>query len=218
MNRLFGSGKKGPAPSLNDAIGRLDERVAAIDEKIKKLDGDLLRYKEQLAKLPPNHPSREAIRKQAAQCLQQRKQYEQQRMSMMGTSFNLEQANFTVESLRGTRETVAAMQASAQEMKRATRSLNLDRVEDLRDTLQDMMAEAEEVNQVLSRSYETPDYVDEADLEAELEALEEYQGIEAQPSYLMTDLPAAPDAASATREPTKDTQQMRISSPEMQSK
>lgn len=213
MNRLFGSGKKEAAPSLNDTLGRLDERVSAIDGKIRKLDGDLLRYKEQLAKLPPGHPSRETLRRQAAQCLQQRKQYEQQRMSMMGTSFNLEQANFTVESLRGTRETVAAMQASAQEMKRATRAMDLGKVEDLRDTMEEMMGEAEEINQVLSRSYGTPDYVDEADLEAELEALEEYQGIEEQPSYLVADLPAAPSAAAARE---TEGERARIASPEMQ--
>lgn len=213
MNRLFGSGKKEPAPSLNDAIGRLDERVAAIDGKIKKLDEDLLRYKGQLAKLLPNHPNSENIRRQAAQCLQQRKQYERQRMAMMGTSFNLEQANFTVESLRGTRETVAAMQASAKEMKKAAKTMDLDKVEDLRDTLEEMMGEAEEINQVLSRSYETPDYVDEADLEAELEALEEY---EAQPSYLMTDLPAAPSAV--TPKDAAEEKHLRVATPEMQSK
>jgi hypothetical protein len=36
----------------------------------------------------------------------------------------------------------------------------------MQDELQDLMEESNEVQELLARSYSTPDYVDEADLEA----------------------------------------------------
>jgi len=71
MNRLFGaSSSKKPKPSLQDAIAAVratplfisvhfeltwfhqtDARVGTIEVKIKKLDGELGRYKEQMSKL-----------------------------------------------------------------------------------------------------------------------------------------------------------------------
>jgi hypothetical protein len=51
MQRIFGKKKEtGPAPSLSDAGGRVDERVKGLDEKIKGLDQELLRYKAALQK------------------------------------------------------------------------------------------------------------------------------------------------------------------------
>ena len=68
MNRIFGTsaGKK-PKPTLQDAINSVrqprhgpnplahplqtDTRIASIEVKIKKLDGELIRYKEQMSKM-----------------------------------------------------------------------------------------------------------------------------------------------------------------------
>jgi hypothetical protein len=51
MQRIFGKKKEeGPAPSLADAGGRVDARVKGLDDKIKGLDQELLRYKTALQK------------------------------------------------------------------------------------------------------------------------------------------------------------------------
>jgi charged multivesicular body protein 5 len=116
----------------------------------------------------------------------------------MGQSFNLEQANFTVESLRSTAETVTVMKTAAKEMKQNMKAMNIDKVEDLRDELAELMEDSNEINEVLSRSYGTPEYLDEADLEAELGMLQEFQGIEENPSYL-DDIPSAPTTTKVNR-------------------
>ena len=78
------------------------------------------------------------------------------------------------------------------------KQMNIDRVEDLRDELTEMMQDSAEINEVLSRSYETPDsYVDEADLEAELGALNEMD-MESAGGYLDA-LPTAPTQTAAGR-------------------
>lgn len=68
MNRIFGtSASKKPAYSITDAISSVrcfafrilriltdlqtDSRIQSIDVKIKKLDGELGRYKDQMSKL-----------------------------------------------------------------------------------------------------------------------------------------------------------------------
>lgn len=69
MNRIFGSSKPKPKASLSDAITSVrsfirvlasglcscawqtETRIGAIEVKIKKLDAELMKYKEQIAKL-----------------------------------------------------------------------------------------------------------------------------------------------------------------------
>ena len=171
-----------------------------MDQKIKKLDADLLRYKEQMSRMPEG-PSKDSIKRQALQILQQKKQYESQKMAMMNQSFNLEQTNFTVDTLKTTAQTVQVMQATSKEMKQQIKSMSIDKVDDIRDDLEELMMEANEINEVLGRSYGTPEYLDEADLEAELSALQEFQGIEEAPSYLneLPSTPALKEESSASR-------------------
>ena len=73
----------------------------------------------------------------------------------------------------------------------------MGKVEDLRDTIEDLMIETNEINEVLSRSYGTPEYLDEEDLEAELGMLMEYQEVEENPSYL-DELPATSSGSNVT--------------------
>jgi charged multivesicular body protein 5 len=139
-------------------------------------------------------------------------------MTMMGQSFNLEQANFAVESLRGTQAMVGAMSDGAKTMKQQMKSINVNKVEDLRDTMEDLLMETEEINEILGRSYGTPEYVDEADLEAELSALGALQGVAESPSYL-DQLPSAPSmpASSESKEDVASTSIASRKQPEQMS-
>lgn len=51
LNRFFGTSKAAPKATLHDAISSTDARVDSVEVKIKKLDAELLRYKEQMAKM-----------------------------------------------------------------------------------------------------------------------------------------------------------------------
>lgn len=66
MNRLLGGArKKAPPPNLTDAIGNVDGRAESIEKKISKLELELKKYKDQMAKMR-NGPSKvcsiEAVR------------------------------------------------------------------------------------------------------------------------------------------------------------
>uniref|UniRef100_A0AAY5KKE5 Charged multivesicular body protein 5 n=1 Tax=Esox lucius TaxID=8010 RepID=A0AAY5KKE5_ESOLU len=174
MNRIFGRGKpKAPPPNLSDCIGNVDARAESIDKKISRLDAELMKYKDQMKKM------REGPAKCSVLCYR----YEGQRDQLAQQSFNMEQANYTIQSLKDTKTTVEAMKIGAKEMKRAYKDVKIDQIEDLQDQLEDMMEDANEVQESLSRSYGTPD-IDEDDLEAELDALGDELLLDDDSSYL----------------------------------
>lgn len=51
MNRLFGSKNAAPKPGLNEAIASTEQRADGVTQKIKKLDQELARYRDQMKKM-----------------------------------------------------------------------------------------------------------------------------------------------------------------------
>ncbi|KAG7449425.1 vacuolar protein sorting-associated protein 60 [Guyanagaster necrorhizus] len=191
MNRIFGSSSsKKPKPSLQDAIASTDGRIASIEVKVKKLDGELGRYKEQMSKLR-NGPGKQAIQQRALRTLKQKKMYEGQLAQLTQQTFNMESAALTTENLRNTMATVDAMQLANKEMKKQYGKIDIDKIENMHFEMEDLLEQANEIQESLGRSYAVPDELDEADLEAELDALaleEEEEGT----SYL-ADMGKVPD-------------------------
>mmetsp|Transcript_7787 Transcript_7787/g.7862 ORF Transcript_7787/g.7862 Transcript_7787/m.7862 type:complete len:226 (+) Transcript_7787:212-889(+) len=177
MHRLFGKKKEaGPAPSLGDASTSINNRVGAIDEKIKGLDGELIKFKEQLKKA--KGPAADNIKRRALQTLKRKKMYESQRDQMAGQAFNVEQTSFAIDSVKDTQTTIFAMQAASKQLKVEHTKIDLGAIEDMQDDLGDMFEDMDEINDLMGRSYGTPDGLDEDDLEAELAGLdfEELEG------------------------------------------
>jgi len=185
MKRLFGAGVKDkkPQPTLEDATKAVDTRVSGIDEKIKKLDQELLGYKEKMKKT--RGPALEALKQRAMRILKQKKMYEQQRDQMSNQVFNMEQTTWATQSLKDTVTTVEAMKSANKELKKAYKKVDINKIEAMQDDLSDLLDQASEVQEVLGRSYGVPEEVDESDLMAELDGLEaEMASEDAAPSYL----------------------------------
>uniref|UniRef100_T1GVS3 Charged multivesicular body protein 5 n=1 Tax=Megaselia scalaris TaxID=36166 RepID=T1GVS3_MEGSC len=177
MNRLFGKAKpKTPGPSITDCIAGVDARANNIEEKVNKLDAELRKYKEQMAKMRDG-PAKNNVKQKAMRVLKQRKQYEQQLESLRNQSFNMEQANYAHQSLKDTQATVAAMKDG-----------------DIHDDMADMLEQSEEVQEALGRTYGMPD-IDDDELEAELDALGDEIALDDDTSYLddVVKTPAVPD-------------------------
>ncbi|KAK9765074.1 Vacuolar protein-sorting-associated protein 60 [Basidiobolus ranarum] len=186
MHRLFGSTKKKEKPTLTGAITTADLRVGSMDGKIKALDIELAKYRDQM-KLMRDGPAKNAVKARAMRVLKQKKMYEGQRDQTQQHVFNMEQANFATENLRDTMVTVEAMQLANKELKNQYKKVNIDQIEDLQDEMADLLEQANDVQETLGRTYGLPDDVDEADLEAELEALGDellMEDEEETPSYL----------------------------------
>jgi len=183
MKRIFGSSKPTtPAISLEDATKKVDSRVEGLDVKIKKLDAELVGYREQLKKTKPG-PAQNGIRQRAMRTLKQKKMYEGQRDQMMNQAFNMDQANFASQSMQDTVITVDAMKTASVAMKQQFKKISIDEIEDLQDDMTDLLDMNNEIQEALGRSYGVPEY-DETDLEDELASLGEELEFESTPSYL----------------------------------
>ena len=188
MNRLFGSKASAPKPSLADAIASTETRADSVQVKIRKLDSELARYRDQMAKMRPG-PGKTAVQQRALRVLKQKRLYDQQLAALQQQSFNMEQATMTTENLRNTMATFDAMQTANKEMKRTYGKINIDKIDQMHDEMEDLIESANEVQDSLARSYGVPDEVDEDDLQAELDALgdelnDELTNADATPSYL----------------------------------
>ncbi|KAJ1338461.1 charged multivesicular body protein 5 [Microdochium nivale] len=170
MNRLFGSAPKGPKPTLNGAIGNLDTRIGGFDVKIASLNAELGTYQSKMAKMRDG-PGKNALKQKALKVLQRRKQYEAQRDQLQSQVWNMEQAQTMQDNLAGVMTTVDAMKTTQKELRKQYGKVDLDKIERMQDEMADLMDVGNEIQETLSRGYEVPDDVDEAELDAELEML-----------------------------------------------
>ncbi|KDN45477.1 hypothetical protein K437DRAFT_256596 [Tilletiaria anomala UBC 951] len=211
MNRLFGGSKAAAAkPTLQSAILSTEQRADGVEVKIRKLDAELGRYRDQMKKMRDG-PGKTAIQQRAIRVLKQKRLYEGQLAQLQQQAYNMEQATMTTENLRNTMATVDAMQTANKEMRKTYGKIDLDKIERIQDDMEDMIEQTNEVQETLGRSYGVPDEIDEADLEAELEALENEIGEEETetPSYLQEGNMALPDfidEAPESERPQKQTE------------
>ena len=106
MNQISGKVKpKASPPSLTDCIGTMDSRAESIDKKISWLDAELVKYKDQIKKMREG-PAKSMVKQKALWVLKQKQIYEQQQANLTQQSFNMEQANYTIQSLKDTKTTV----------------------------------------------------------------------------------------------------------------
>eukprot|EP01080_Neovahlkampfia_damariscottae_P000857 gene857-9106_t len=184
MHRLFGSGLKifsssfdkgwsgngGKQVDINDTLDRLDNRAEALKLKIEKIDKDLLIYKDQL-KTSRSTAEKQRIKQKCMQLLQQKKMYESQSDSLYKQQMSLEQTTFVTNQLKDNLDTVQAMKQSTDMMKNQFKQYDIDKISDLQDEMYDMMLDADEINDLMSRNYTTPE-MDDMELLDELDALE----------------------------------------------
>lgn len=153
-------------------------------------------------------PGKNAIKQKAIKVLQQRKMYESQKDQLQQQSWNMEQAGMMQDNLKNTMATVDAMKTTQKELRKQYGKVNIDKIEKMQDEMADLMDMGNDIQESISRSYDVPEDVDEAELDAELEALGEDvefdMGVgEEMPSYLQENsgvpsfIDEAPEAGKA---------------------
>lgn len=171
-----------------------------MDKKIAGLENELRVFKDKIKKAT-SPAAKKTLQKRAMEVLKRKRMYEQQRDMVAGQQFNIDQAAFGIESAKTNVQTVAAMKAANKQLQSTMKNdLKIDDIEDMADDMAEMMEDFNEINEMLGRNFATPEGLDETDLEAELDMLEdELEGeseavnSQATPSYLQTNaLPNTP--------------------------
>lgn len=184
MKRFFGVGKAQEAgPTLEDSSNRLDKRIQQYDQRINQLEMELRGYRE---KIQNSRGSSQALLKQRAlKLLKQKRMYENQRDQLMNQQFNIESASFATETMQDTLLAIDAMKGAKVAMQKGLKNMTVDDIEDLYDDMTDLYEQHQEVSDIMSRQFNTPEDIDDMDLEAELEALGSEAILEqSTPSYL----------------------------------
>lgn len=172
---------------------QVDNRVASIDVKLAALNSELSSYQTKLAKMRDG-PGKNAIKQKALKVLQRRKQYESQREQLSQQSWNMEQAGMMQDNLKNVMTTVDAMKTTTKTLKKQYGNIDIDKIERMQDEMADLMEVGNEINESISRAYDVPEDVDEAELDAELEALgedslfESSMGESAVPSFMQDEV------------------------------
>lgn len=210
MNRLFGSSAKTPKPTLNSAIGSIDDRISSIDVKLASINAELSTYQSKLSRMRDG-PGKSALKQKALKVLQRRKQYESQREQLQSQVWNMEQAQAMGDNLKNVMTTVDALKTSNRELKQQYGKVDIDKIERLRDEMEDLMYVGNEINESLAQSYDVPEEVDEAELDAELELLgqevelEQEMGVgSALPSFMQDEVPDFIDEAPVVQGKVKE--------------
>ncbi|KAL4736009.1 Snf7 family [Aspergillus similis] len=207
MNRLFGTKNAAPKPTLEGAISNVDNRIASIDVKLASLNSELSSYQSKIAKMRDG-PGKNALKQKALKVLQRRKQYEAQREQLSQQSWNMEQAGMMQDNLKNVMTTVDAMKTTTKTLKKQYGNIDIDKIERMQDEMADLMEIGNEINESISRAYDVPEDVDEAELDAELEALgedslfESSMGESAVPSFMQDEV-APPQFIDEPPEQTK---------------
>ena len=136
-------------------------------------------------------PGKNALKQRALKVLQQRKMYESQKDQMQQQSWNMEQAGMMQDNIKNAMTTVDTMKTTQKELKKQYGKINIDKIDRLQDEMADLMDMGNDIQESISRSYDVPEDVDEAELDAELEALGQdvelngIEGLESEmPAYL----------------------------------
>lgn len=197
LTHLFGKAKpKAPPPTLADARKNISARDSAMDEKVKKLDADIMAAKKRMAQYRQGTPAYNREKQRALQLLKRRKMVDSQQQMLQNQQFNMDNVDFTIQTQKDTVTTIAAMKSASQEMKVQAKSMNIGKIQDTMDDLADGMEDANEINEILGQSFGMPEDVDESELNAELEDLEgDMLGEKEGADYL--NLPDAPMAGHA---------------------
>jgi len=88
------------------------------------------------------------------------------------------------------------MKTTTKELRKQYGKVNIDKIERLQDEMADLMEMGNDIQDAISRSYDVPEEVDEAELDAELEALGDEVALEGMgaesegmPAFLLDEAP-----------------------------
>ncbi|KAK3085589.1 hypothetical protein FSP39_005777 [Pinctada imbricata] len=207
--KIFGSGKKGEkAPTPQEAIQRLRETEEML---MKKSDFLEKKVTQELATAKKHGTKNKRV---ALAALKRKKRYEKQLAQIDGTLSTIEYQREALENASTNTEVLNVMGAAAKALKGAHNNLDVDKVHDLMDDVAEQQEIASEISEAISNPVGFGNDVDEDDLLAELEDLEQEeideQLLNIKPG-LTEDLPSVPSAepAPSKSKPVEDDDEMK---------
>ncbi|XP_061778208.1 charged multivesicular body protein 4c [Nerophis ophidion] len=195
-------------PSPHEAIHKLRDTEDMLTKKQDYLEKRI----EQEVAIAKKHGTRN--KRAALQALKRKKRLEQQLTQIDGTLSTIEFQRESLENSHTNSEVVRNMGYASQAMKKVHESMDLNKIDDLMDDINEQKDVAREINDAISRPQ--GDDFDEDELLAELEELEQEQMDDSMksmgglPSVPSGRLPSASTSYRATTKRREDEDDMRM--------
>ncbi|XP_029436479.1 charged multivesicular body protein 4a [Rhinatrema bivittatum] len=210
FGRLFGKGKngKGKAPTPQEAIQKLQETEAILVKKQEFLEQKI----QQEVNTAKKHGTKN--KRAALQALKRKKRYEQQLNQIDGTLSTIEFQRESLENATTNTEVLKTMSEAARALKEAHQHMDIGKVDDLMAEITEQQEIAQEISDAISRPF--GDDIDEDDLLAELEELEQEEvesellnvGDEDLPGVPASKVPSVPASRVAQEDEDEDMKEL----------
>lgn len=182
MNRIFGYGNKKSHEQLmkesNQAMTQaqqgLQSKISQLDTQISQINMQLQTIQKRLSNVK-SPAGQKPLRAQALKLLNKRKKLEQMRESLDNQDWSMTQSKMMSDTLTNTMVSVNALKQSNAALKAQYGKIDIDKLEDMQDEMVELIEKGEELQDALnmnSNSLEIDD-IDDAELDAELDALAE---------------------------------------------
>lgn len=176
----------------------MDLRINHLRTQIQECDNEIKKLRESI-RSSRGH-SQHLYKQRALQVMRRRNMLTKQLDTLFSQQMNVEQVQFSAQSIQDTIQTVGAFKQAYSTQKQLMKNMDIDDIADIMEDMQDIMLDTDEVNEILARNYDVE--IDEADLDEELAELDKEildEDISAKeltaPSYLpgkKEEIPSAP--------------------------
>lgn len=167
MSYLTGTRRKDNREGARDAIVGLRTQLVMLEKKEEHLQKKI---DEEMKKARANATTNKRL---ATAALRQKKAYENELDRIAGTRLTLETQVNAIESANLNAETMLAMKKGADALKGIHSSLKVEKVDQTMDSIREQMDLTNEISDAISNPVGMGNMVDEDELKAELEALEQ---------------------------------------------
>ncbi|XP_070536266.1 charged multivesicular body protein 4c-like [Ptychodera flava] len=168
MFSIFGKSKKGAAaPTPQEAIQKLRETEEMLEKKQEYLEKKISTELKQAKQMGTKN------KRAALMALKRKKRYEKQLAQIDGTLSTIEFQREALESANTNTEVLKTMGYAAKALKSAHQQLDVDDVHDMMDDIQEQQELANEISDAISNPIGFGQEMDEDELMAELEELEQ---------------------------------------------
>lgn len=165
--KLFGGGKGDKAPTTGEAIQKLRDTEEML---IKKQDFLEKKIDQEINIARQNGTKNKRV---ALQALKRKKRYEKQLQQIDGTLSTIEMQREALESANTNTNVLQTMNEAAKALKAAHQHMDVDKVHDMMDDIAEQQEVAKEISEAISNPVAFGQDVEEDELLAELEELEQ---------------------------------------------
>ena len=169
FNTLFGSKKKVTNINYNDItinIQKINETMETLDKKITYNERKIAKFITNAKEYNKNKNKQKAI-----SCLRQKKNLEKMNENLDKQRSNLEYQLYQMESLSMNSQVVSTMKGVNTVIKNFEKNINIDKVDDLHDDLQESIQSAVDITNAISQPL-NPN-IDDDELSAELDEMDQ---------------------------------------------